>query len=204
MRLRKVDYMKKKIILSLTMFMILGISNGLSNINEVKAVDERIIIMNPSYGLGYSVNLAKDECIDIDKLNNNVLNPASLTQTSTTLNTSSTVVKHSNDFNDLAEQLESYYGISSTCSTPDYSLFTATVASKYQDLTRMDYTSFPYQYDLGLPTQYSTLRVLLVLHLLENNLYKVLRHRCHNHQDEPLFPNNHKLFCVYKYHSTFS
>ena len=36
--------------------------------------------------------------------------------------------------------------MSSSCSTPDYYLFTATVASKYQDLTRMDYTAFPYQY----------------------------------------------------------
>ena len=138
--------MKKKFILGLTMLMILGISNGLTNIKEVKANDERIIIMNPSYGLGYSVNLAKDECIDIDKLNNNVLNPASLSTTSTTLNTSSTVIKHSNDFNDLVDQIESYYGLSSSCATPDYSLFTATVASKYQDLFRMEYTTFPYQY----------------------------------------------------------
>ena len=138
--------MQNKFIIGLTMLMILGVSNGLSNIKEVKANDERIIIMNPSYGLGYSVNLAKDECIDIDKLNNNVLNPASLSQTSTTLNTSSTVIKHSNDFNDLVDQIESYYGLSSSCSTSNYSLFTATVASKYQDLERMDYTAYPYQY----------------------------------------------------------
>ena len=44
------------------------------------------------------------KAVDIDKLNNNVLNPASLSQTSTTLNTSSTVIKHSNDFNDLVKK----------------------------------------------------------------------------------------------------
>ena len=59
--------MKKKLNFILTLSILLGFSYGLTNYEEVKA-DERIIILNPSYGLGYSVNLAKDECIDIDKL----------------------------------------------------------------------------------------------------------------------------------------
>ena len=92
--------MKRKLNFVLTLSVLLGFSYGLSNFNEVKA-EERIIIANPSYGLGYSINLAKDECIDIDRLNNSVLSIGSLNITNTTLNTTSSTIKHSNDFNDL-------------------------------------------------------------------------------------------------------
>ena len=137
--------MKKKVCFALTLSFLLGFSYGLTNIKEVKA-EERIIIMNPSYGLGYSVNLAKDECLDIDSINNSVLDVSSLSTTNTTINTSSTVIKHSNDFNDLVDQVESYYALSSSCSTSDYSLFTGTVASKYPDTVNSDYVSNAYQY----------------------------------------------------------
>ena len=137
--------MKKKLNFILTLSVLFGFSYGLSNFNEVKA-EERIIIANPSYGLGYSINLAKDECIDIDKLNNSVLSIGSLNITNTTLNTTSSTVKHSNDFNDLVDQIDNYYSLSSSCSTSDYSLFTGTVASKYPDIENMEYTSYPYQY----------------------------------------------------------
>lgn len=137
--------MKRKLNFVLTLSVLLGFSYGLSNFNEVKA-EERIIIANPSYGLGYSINLAKDECIDIDRLNNSVLSIGSLNITNTTLNTTSSTIKHSNDFNDLVVQIDSYYALSSSCSTNDYSLFTGTVASKYPDTENMEYTSYPYQY----------------------------------------------------------
>lgn len=137
--------MKKKLNFILTLSILLGFSYGLTNYEEVKA-DERIIILNPSYGLGYSVNLAKDECIDIDKLNNSVLSIGSLSTTNTTLNTTSSTIKHSNDFNDLVEKIDSYYNLSSSCSTSDYSLFTGTVASKYPDITNSDYVGNLYQY----------------------------------------------------------
>ena len=137
--------MKKKLNFILTLSILLGFSYGLTNYEEVKA-DERIIILNPSYGLGYSVNLAKDECIDIDKLNNSVLSIGSLSTTNTTLNTTSSTIKHSNDFNDLVDKIDSYYNLSSSCSTSDYSLFTGTVASKYPDVTNSDYVGNLYQY----------------------------------------------------------
>lgn len=137
--------MKKKLNFILTLSILLGFSYGLTNYEEVKA-DERIIILNPSYGLGYSVNLAKDECIDIDKLNNSVLSIGSLSTTNTTLNTTSSTIKHSNDFNDLVDKIDSYYNLSSSCSTSDYSLFTGTVASKYPDITNSDYVGNLYQY----------------------------------------------------------
>lgn len=137
--------MKKKLNFILTLSVLLGFSYGLSNFNGVKA-EERIIIANPSYGLGYSINLAKDECIDIDKLNNSVLSIGSLSTTNTTLNTTSSTIKHSNDFNDLVDQIDSYYALSSSCSTSDYSLFTGTVASKYPDVTTSDYVGNLYQY----------------------------------------------------------
>ena len=137
--------MKKKLNFILTLSILLGFSYGLTNYEEVKA-DERIIILNPSYGLGYSVNLAKDECVDIDKLNNSVLSIGSLSTTNTTLNTTSSSIKHSNDFNDLVEKIDSYYNLSSSCSTSDYSLFTGTVASKYPDVTDSDYVGNLYQY----------------------------------------------------------
>ena len=137
--------MKKKLNFILTLSILFGFSYGLTNYEEVKA-DERIIILNPSYGLGYSVNLAKDECIDIDKLNNSVLSIGSLSTTNTTLNTTSSTIKHSNDFNDLVDKIDSYYNLSSSCSTSDYSLFTGTVASKFPDIENMEYTEYPYQY----------------------------------------------------------
>lgn len=137
--------MKKKLNFILTLSILLGFSYGLTSYEEVKA-DERIIILNPSYGLGYSVNLAKDECIDIDKLNNSVLSIGSLSTTNTTLNTTSSTIKHSNDFNDLVDKIDSYYNLSSSCSTSDHSLFTGTVASKYPDVTNSDYVGNLYQY----------------------------------------------------------
>ena len=137
--------MKKKLNFILTLSILLGFSYGLTNYEEVKA-DERIIILNPSYGLGYSVNLAKDECIDIDKLNNSVLSIGSLSTTNTTLNTTSSTIKHSNDFNDLVDKIDGYYNLSSSCSTSDHSLFTGTVASKYPDVINSDYVGNLYQY----------------------------------------------------------
>ena len=137
--------MKKKLYFVLTMSILLGFSQGITNFKQVEA-EERIVILNPSYGLGYSVNLAKDECIDIDKLNDSVLSTTSFNTTSTSLNTISSTIKHSNDFNDLVNQIDNYYALDSLCSTSNYSLFTGTVASKYPDIENMEYTSYPYQY----------------------------------------------------------
>lgn len=144
--------MKKKIVANLILTMsLLGVwSTRTTEIYGIEIGGNTITTTNTSVGVGYSINLAKNEFVDYDaiKFDNPVLDMGWVNQQTlvkTNLNEYSTIINHSNSFEGIVEELETDANLSSSYSQND-SLLLGTAASRFDNIADVQYANYTYQY----------------------------------------------------------